>query len=77
MPRGHDDSGRLRLSVRQVLQETRNRECFFYVGGAGLPRIQEHFVQNLARVNKIKAYEARRMQYIFYSSGPELFSQVI
>ena len=49
----------------------------FYVGSGGLPGIHDYFVQNLARVNQINAYETRKMRYIFHSSGPDFFTRYL
>ena len=34
-------------------------------------------MQNLARVNGVKAYETRKMRYIFHSSGPDFFTRYL
>ena len=50
---------------------------FFYVGSRGLPGVFDYFVDNLSRVNKIAVYEARRMRYIFHTTGPDFFTRYL
>ena len=50
---------------------------FMYVGTGGLPGVFEYFKSNLARVNKIPAYQERRMRYVFHTTGPDFWSRYL
>ena len=48
-----------------------------FVKSAGLPCIFDYFIENLARVNGIKAYEQRKMRYVFQCGGPDFLTRYI
>jgi mannosyltransferase OCH1-like enzyme len=50
---------------------------FLYVGEGGLPGIWPYFVENLARVRGIAAYQQRKMRFVFQSTGPDFLTRYI
>ena len=49
----------------------------FYVKNAGLPRLFDYFIENLARVDGIAVYEQWKMRYVFQVGGPDFLSRYI